>query len=137
MRGNFRKAFFAVVVLVALGLIAYHPRHRIHLGDFTWSKLKDSVAQANIWLLLLSLLGIYGCYAIGAVRWQRFSDNCGKTRYLDVFRATIMGSAAIFVLGMAIPISYGRTSVGRRRQASKKRLFMGATRMTPNLTYGS
>ena len=99
MRGNFRKYFFALVVLAALGLIAYHSRHKIHITDFTWSKLRNSVAQANIWLLLLAFIGIYGAYAIRAVRWQRFSQYCGKTRFLDVFSGTIMGFAAIFVLG--------------------------------------
>src|ERR1700679_3493632 len=99
MRGNLRKSLLALAVLAALGLIAYHSRHKIHITDFTWSKLKDSVAQANIWLLLLALLGIYGCYAIRAVRWQRFSRYCGKTRFLDVFNPPLMVFGAIFVLG--------------------------------------
>ena len=96
MRGNFRKYFFALVVLAALGLIAYHSRHKIHLEEFTWSKLKNSVAQANIWLLLLALVGIYACYAIRAVRWQRFSKYCGTSKFLDVFSGTLAGDVAPF-----------------------------------------
>ena len=99
MRGNLRKFVVAFLVFVAIVVVAYLSRHRIHLADFTWKKFKGSLAQANIWLVLASLVAIYGCYAIRALRWQRFSRSLGSSRFLDVFGGTIMGFAAIFVLG--------------------------------------
>jgi glycosyltransferase 2 family protein len=101
MRSTFRKAIVALIVLAALAALAYHSRHKIHLADFTWRKFIHSVGQANPWLLVLSLAAIYGCYALRAVRWQRFSQYLGPTRFADVLAATIMGFASIFVLGRA------------------------------------
>jgi len=31
-------------------------------------KVHHSVGQANVWLLLLSIVAIYGCYALRALR---------------------------------------------------------------------
>jgi uncharacterized protein (TIRG00374 family) len=101
MRSTLRRALVTIIVLAALVALAYHSRHRIHLADFTWRKFSHAVSQANPWLLLLSLAGIYGCYALRAVRWQRLSRYLGPTRFIDVYAATIMGFAAIFVLGRA------------------------------------
>lgn len=101
MRGNLRRFLIAIIILAGLAAIAYHSRHKIHLADFTWKKFIESVGQANIWLLLLSLVAIYGCYAIRAVRWQRFCRYLGPTTFLNTYAGTLMGFAAIFVLGRA------------------------------------
>jgi glycosyltransferase 2 family protein len=101
MRATLRRLLIAFVILAALVALAYQSRHRIHLADFTWRKFADSVGQANIWLLLLSLVAIYGCYAIRAVRWQRFCRYLGPTTFLNTYAGTLMGFAAIFVLGRA------------------------------------
>jgi uncharacterized protein (TIRG00374 family) len=101
MRGTVRRFIIALVVLAALGAFAYQSRHKIHLADFTWKKFIQSVGQANIWLLLLAIIGIYGCYAIRAVRWQRFCRYVGPTTFVNTFTGTVMGFAAIFVLGRA------------------------------------
>jgi len=99
MRGTWRRVLLAVVVLAALAALAYGSRHKIHLTDFTWRKFAHSVSQANLWLLLLSVVAIYACYAIRAVRWQVFCRHLGPTRFGDIYKATIMGFASIFVLG--------------------------------------
>ena len=101
MRSTLRRALVTIIVLAALAALAYRSRHRIHLADFTWRKFSHAVGQANLWLLLLALVGIYGCYALRAVRWQRFSRYLGPSRFVDVCAATIMGFASIFVLGRA------------------------------------
>ena len=77
MRGRLRRILLALLILAGVVALAYHSRHKIHLADFTWKKFIASVGQANIWLLLLSLVAIYGCYAIRAVRWQRFCRYLG------------------------------------------------------------
>src|SRR3984957_9250838 len=101
MRATLRRLFIALLILAALVAIAYQSRHKIHLADFTWRKFIHSVGQANIWLLLFSLVAIYGCYAIRAVRWQRFCRYLGPTTFMNTYAGTLMGFAAIFVLGRA------------------------------------
>jgi len=101
MRATLRKFFIALVILAALVALAYHSRHKIHLADFTWKNFTSSVLQANVWLLLLSLVLIYVCYAIRAVRWQRFCRYIGPTTFSNTYSGTLMGFASIFVLGRA------------------------------------
>jgi uncharacterized protein (TIRG00374 family) len=101
MRATLRRLFLAILILAALVALAYQSRHKIHLTDFTWKKFIASVGDANIWLLLLALVGIYGCYAIRAVRWQRFCRYLGATTFWNTYTGTLMGFASIFVLGRA------------------------------------
>src|SRR6202051_262232 len=101
MRGRLRRIVIALLILAGVVALAYHSRHKIHLADFTWRKFIHSVGQANIFLLLLCLIGIYGCYAIRAVRWQRFCKYVGPTTFLSTYAGTLMGFAAIFALGRA------------------------------------
>jgi uncharacterized protein (TIRG00374 family) len=101
MRGTLRRLIVALLVLAALVGLAYQSRHKIHLADFTWRKFIHSVSEANVWLLLLSIVAIYGCYAIRALRWQRFCRYVGPTTFVNTYKGTLMGFAAIFVLGRA------------------------------------
>ena len=101
MRGRLRRILIALIILAGLVVVAYQSRHKVHLADFTWNKFAASVGQANVLLLLLCLVGIYGCYAIRAVRWQRFCKYVGPTTFLNTYSGTLMGFAAIFVLGRA------------------------------------
>ncbi|HET6143030.1 MAG TPA: lysylphosphatidylglycerol synthase transmembrane domain-containing protein [Candidatus Acidoferrales bacterium] len=101
MSGRLRRILIAILILAAVVAIAYQSRHKIHLADFTWNKFVASVGQANIFLLFLCLVGIYGCYALRAVRWQRFCKYVGPTNFLNTYAGTLMGFAAIFVLGRA------------------------------------
>src|SRR6267142_5489756 len=101
MRARLRRILIALLILAGVVALAYQSRHKIHLADFTWRKFIHSVGQANILLLLSCLAGIYGCYAIRAVRWQRFFKYVGPTNVLNTFAGTVMGFAAIFVLGRA------------------------------------
>jgi uncharacterized protein (TIRG00374 family) len=97
MRANYRKLLIGLVIVVALGALAYHSRHKVHLADFTWKKFMHSVSLANIPLLLLALVGIYACYALRALRWQRFSHYIGKCSFWETYSATLMGFASIFL----------------------------------------
>jgi len=101
MRGFLRKLLLTVLALGALVALTYISRRKIHLGDFTWSRFVHAVGQANVWLLLLSLIAVYGAYALRSLRWQRFTRYLGPTSFLDVYSATIMGFASIFILGRA------------------------------------
>lgn len=101
MRGRFRRIVIALLILAGVVALAYQSRHKIHLADFTWKRFIASVGQANVPLLLLCLVGLYGCYAIRAVRWQRFCKYLGPTNFLNTFAGTLMGFASIFILGRA------------------------------------
>lgn len=101
MLGRLRRILIGLLILAGVVALAYQSRHKIHLADFTWKKFIFSVGQANIVLLLLCLVGIYGCYAIRAVRWQRFCKYLGPTNFANTYSGTLMGFAAIFVLGRA------------------------------------
>src|SRR5229473_400616 len=99
MRGFLRKLLLAILALGALAALAYLSRRKIHLADFTWSRFIHAVGQSNKWLLLLSAIAVYGAYALRSLRWQRLSRYLGPSGFLDVYSATVMGFASIFILG--------------------------------------
>lgn len=101
MRARLRRILIALLILAGVVALAYQSRHKIHLADFTWKRFIASVGQANVPLLLLCLVGLYGCYAIRAVRWQRFCKYLGPTNFRNTFAGTLMGFASIFILGRA------------------------------------
>lgn len=101
MRGFLRKLLLAALALGALAALAYFSRRKIHLGDFTWSRFVHAVGQANVWLLLISFVAVYCAYALRSLRWQRLSRYLGPSSFLDVYGATVMGFASIFILGRA------------------------------------
>jgi glycosyltransferase 2 family protein len=101
MRGFLRKLLLSALALGALAALAYFSRRKIHLGDFTWSRFIHAVGQANVWLLMLSAVAVYGAYALRSLRWQRLARYLGPSGFLDVYSATVMGFASIFILGRA------------------------------------
>lgn len=101
MRGFLRKLLLSALALAALAALAYFSRRKIHLGDFTWSRFIHAVSQANVWLLLISIVAVYGAYALRTLRWQRLTCYLGPSNFLDVYSATVMGFASIFILGRA------------------------------------
>lgn len=101
MRARLRKILIALLILAAVIALAYHSRHKIHLADFTWRRFIHSVGQADIFLLVVSLVSIYVCYAIRAMRWQRFCKYLGSTQFPNTYAGTLMGFASIFILGRA------------------------------------
>jgi uncharacterized protein (TIRG00374 family) len=101
MRGRLRRILIALLILAGVVALAYHSRHKIHLADFTWKRFIESVSQANLLLLVICLVGIYGAYAIRAVRWQRFCKYVGPTTFANTYAGTLIGFASIFILGRA------------------------------------
>jgi hypothetical protein len=101
MRSWLRKALLVFLVIVVLAALAYRSRRAFHIGNFNWSKLGHALAHANLWLLLLSVVAIYVCYAIRAFRWQRFCRHLGKSSFWGVYVGTMIGFASIFLLGRA------------------------------------
>ena len=101
MRASSRKLLFVLLGLVVLGFIIYRSTGLINLADFSGAKLLHSVRAANPWYLVASLLGIYVCYALRALRWEVFQKNLGESRFWTIYKLTLAGFSAIFLLGRA------------------------------------
>jgi glycosyltransferase 2 family protein len=82
----------ALVSLLAVGLLVWFLRHA-NLGD-VWHQ----VQRARMELLLVALLVVVATYWARAVRWHYLLVPIGHTRFRTVFRATIIGFAALGLL---------------------------------------
>jgi uncharacterized membrane protein YbhN (UPF0104 family) len=101
MRSAWLKIVIAVLVLVALGALAYRSQDSIRLADFSWSRLWVELAGTRKAYLLASIVAVYVAYLLRALRWRRFSRYLGSASVGDVFGPTLMGLSAMFVLGRA------------------------------------
>jgi glycosyltransferase 2 family protein len=101
MRARSRKLLVILFVVIVLAFLVYRSSGILHLGDFSGAKLLRAVSGANPYLLLLSLVAIYVCYALRAIRWKVFQQNLGASNFRTIYRATLAGFASIFLLGRA------------------------------------
>jgi uncharacterized protein (TIRG00374 family) len=101
MRAGNKKLLLSVAALALLGLLIYRSRNMLHLADFSGEKLWNSIRGANPYDVLLALVLIYGCYALRALRWQIFQKNLGKADFGAIYKMTLAGFAAVFLLGRA------------------------------------
>lgn len=99
MRSAWLKLLLALLVVAALMAVAYRSQGAIHLADFSWSRLVQEVAGTRKGHLLAALAATYVAFLLRAMRWQRFCRYLGRTSLADVYSATLMGFAAIFLLG--------------------------------------
>ncbi|MGB7468204.1 MAG: hypothetical protein WBW58_02455, partial [Candidatus Acidiferrum sp.] len=90
-----------MAVLLVLGYVIYRSSGMIHGASFSGTKLLHAVRTANPYLLLLSIVAIYACYAIRALRWKVFQGNLGPSRFLQIYSMTLACFTAIFLLGRA------------------------------------
>lgn len=101
MSRNLRKLILLVVAVGAIGYFFYKFRNSITLEGFHWSMVGQSLRQANLFLLVLSIAAIYVCYAVRSLRWMRFSRSLGETRFSNVLSGTLVGFTCSFLLGRA------------------------------------
>jgi uncharacterized protein (TIRG00374 family) len=101
MQASSRKLLVVLIGLVVLGFVLYRSSGMIHLGDFSGTKLLHAVRHANPFLLVLSIVAIYACYALRALRWKVFQQNLGPSRFGPIYAMTLAGFAAVFLLGRA------------------------------------
>jgi len=92
------------MILLSLGvLLAGGLLYRFHgsfsLSEFSFDRLWHAIHTANFLLLFLSLVGIYACYAIRALRWQKFQSHVGPARFWNIYSMNLAGFAAMFLLG--------------------------------------
>jgi glycosyltransferase 2 family protein len=101
MRVSSRKVLVAAVVVGVLAFVVYRARGLFHFGDFSGAKLLDALRHANPFLLAISVLAIYGCYALRALRWKVFQQNLGPSHFWNIYAMTLAGFSAVFLLGRA------------------------------------
>jgi glycosyltransferase 2 family protein len=101
MQTSSRKLLIILAGLVLAGFVVYQSTGFVHKANFSGEKLLHAVAGANLYLLLLPVFVIYGCYAIRALRWQLFQGNLGSSRFWVIYKMTLAGFAAMFILGRA------------------------------------
>lgn len=99
MQTSSRKLLIILAGLVLAGFVVYQSTGFVHKANFSGQKLLHAVAGANLYLLLLPVFVIYGCYAIRALRWQLFQGNLGSSRFWVIYKMTLAGFAAMFILG--------------------------------------
>ncbi len=101
MQTSSRKLLVVLIALLALGYTIYRSSGMMHLGNFSGTKLWVAIHNANLLLLILSLVAIYACYALRALRWKVFQRNLGPSRFGPIYAMTLAGFSAIFLLGRA------------------------------------
>jgi glycosyltransferase 2 family protein len=101
MRASSRKLLVGIVALLLLAFLVYRASGMIGLAGFSGAKLLEALGQANLPLLALSVVAIYVCYALRAVRWKVFQRNLGASRFWPIYAMTLAGFAAVFLLGRA------------------------------------
>jgi uncharacterized protein (TIRG00374 family) len=102
MSSSTRKLLLIVLGILILGFIIRQFSDFSHLlGDFSGARLLEAVRGANAYLLVASLVAIYACYALRALRWQVFQRNLGRGDFWTIYKLTLAGFSAIFLLGRA------------------------------------
>ena len=101
MRVSSRKLVAILLGIGVLGFLIYRSSGFIHLADFSGAKLLHAIREANPYYLILSLAGIYGCYALRALRWEVFQRNLGRSNFWSIYKLTLAGFSAVFLLGRA------------------------------------
>ena len=96
-----RRLAILFVAVAALGYFFYKFRNSITLEGFQWSTVWESLRHADLGLLVLALVVIYGCFAIRALRWNWLSRTFGTTNFWATYSATLSGFACTFLLGRA------------------------------------
>jgi len=99
MRASSRKLLVLLAALLAIAFAIYRFGGTLHGASFSGTKLWLAVRHANPYLLLISVAGIYICYAIRALRWGVFQQNLGASNFWPIYGMTLAGFAAVFLLG--------------------------------------
>jgi glycosyltransferase 2 family protein len=101
MRASSRKLLAGIIALLVLAFIVYRSSGMIGLAGFSGAKLLEAASHANLPLLAISVVAIYCCYAIRALRWKVFQRSLGASRFWPIYSMTLAGFAAVFLLGRA------------------------------------
>ncbi|HTP69389.1 MAG TPA: lysylphosphatidylglycerol synthase transmembrane domain-containing protein [Dongiaceae bacterium] len=94
-----RKGWLLLLLAVIVAFLVYHSRHSLKLSQFSGASLWTAVRSANYFYVLLSVIAIYACYAVRALRWQRFQAHVGPAKFWNIYTMNLAGFTALFLLG--------------------------------------
>src|SRR3974390_1495210 len=99
MPSKSRKWWILGLVALIGAFLLYHSRIAHHFSQFSAAKLWDAIRGANYALLLLAVVTIYLCYAVRALRWQKFQAHVGQAKFWNIYAMNLAGFSALFLLG--------------------------------------
>src|SRR5215470_15170723 len=94
-----RKGWLFVLLALVVAFLLYHSRHSLKLSQFSGTDLWSAFRGANYFYLFLSLLTIYACYAVRALRWRTFQAHVGPAHFWNIYAMNLAGFSALFLLG--------------------------------------
>jgi glycosyltransferase 2 family protein len=96
-----RKWWVLGVGALVVAFLLYYFRGSLSASQFSGEKLWAAIRGANFFYLFLSVVTIYSCYAIRALRWQRFQSHVGPAKFWNIYAMNLAGFSALFILGRA------------------------------------
>jgi uncharacterized protein (TIRG00374 family) len=99
MQTSSRKLLVVLIGLLLLGFVVYRFGGMIRHSEFSGTEMLHAVRSANPYLLILSLIAIYVCYALRALRWKVFQENLGPSSFWNIYKMTLAGFSALQLLG--------------------------------------
>jgi len=95
-----KRLWLGAAALVLLGYVSIALGISfIYMTSAAGSSGRDSKRKSALHSARIAL--IYVCFALRAMRWQVFQKNLGKAEFWSIYRMTLAGFAAVFVLGRA------------------------------------
>jgi len=101
MSSRSRKILLLLAGVLVVVFLLKQTHGLSHFGNFSGAKLLEAIKNANFVFLALAVLLIYVCYGIRSARWYVFQKNLGPSHFLTIFRMTLAGFGAVFLLGRA------------------------------------
>src|SRR5258707_2486722 len=98
MQTKSRKLLVVLIGLLVLGFVAYRSFGMLHHSDFSGAEMLGAVRSANPYYLIVSLVAIYACYALRALRWKVFQENLRPSRFWNIYKMTMAGFSALQLL---------------------------------------
>src|SRR6476659_4910178 len=93
---SYRKYIeFGVLCLLAGGLLWWFGR------NLNWVEVRNSLSNADPYLLTAAVLIICAAYAFRAFRWAALLKPLSAARFSDLFAATTIGFSGVFLVGRA------------------------------------
>jgi len=94
-----RKGWLLLLLAVVVAYLLYHFRHSLKLSEFSGAQLWSAIRSANYLYVFLAVVTIYACYAVRALRWQRFQAHVGQAEFSNIYAMNLAGFSALFLLG--------------------------------------
>jgi len=90
---------------------------------FQRDKAASRCPHAKPFRLILSILAIYTCYALRALRWKVFQQNLGPSHFGTIYAMTLAGFAAVFLLGRAGRAGAAAVAGAKRKAAGVRHVW--------------